>query len=254
MFADAPQSECLFVTGSLRFTRAAIGHALQTATETRFLLEAELIDTLSHTPLTASRLQQLLDDGTGTVAKTDTSIVETVALYPEELRVATPSIADHTDRPFAVVADDRQVADLTAAYGTLFEDAAPVDDRFADTGWRDVLAGIEAELGTAARDAFTTATDAADTVGSRRTAVSLPGLLCLVAAGQDCQQKQLGEVAEDLGLASRATITNAAVELEEAGLISREPVNVDRRGRPPKRLHLVDDTLEPVAYPDRLRD
>lgn len=254
LFADAPESECLFVSDSMQYTRAAVRRALETDTPTRFLLTAELTETLERDRLTAIQLQQLLDDGTATVNQFDADRVETVAVYADELRVATPAVADHTERPFGRLESDDQVTALAVAYDARLAASEPVNTPIAEIGWSALLEAATDTFDAAFRDAFAAAAATAPAAGTRYAPVSLTGLFCLVAAGQDCTQKALRRFLEDVGLASQGTVTHTATDLEAAGLITRVDVPVDRRGRPPKRLHLANDSLQPAAYADALED
>lgn len=234
-----PDTEtALFISDSPPLTRAAIHHSIETDTTTRFGLTADCIETLQRDRLAASRLQQLLDDDSATVTELDTDRTETVCITDQTVRIATPSIADYTETPVVVETQ----SDTAAAYRQLVDTGEPITERFAETGWHDILKAATETFDEAFAETLTAATQTANSTGS------LVEILCLVAATHEYTQKGLARFVETYGIASQGTVTNTANELEAAGIIDREPVSVDRRGRPPKRFLLVDETLEPAEY------
>lgn len=247
IFPEPTDSEWLFISDSPTFTRTVIRHALDTDQSSHFGLTEALVRKLRRDRLTASRLQQLVDKGTATVTKLDTDQIETVVITDDELRIATPGVADPTDHPALTVDAANQAADITAAYEQRVAAGTPVAEPFADVGWQDVLAAAANTFDDSFRETLAAAT-ATDVTEPQRGASPLVEILCVVAAAQECTQKALTQFVEAQGLASPGTVTNTANELEEAGLIEREPVSVDRPGRPPKRLLLADKTLEPAEY------
>lgn len=238
---------CTFVSDEFRLARAAVHHVFETNASVKFALTDSVLTELERDKLHASKLQELLDEATVTVTRLNVSSPGTIALSGEDLNLPTLGVADDIDCPVVSVDRADEGAAIAGAYEQLIAAGEPVTTSFAETGWTALLAAMADTFDEGYRERFVTAVEEAiESLSDTRPA--LLELLCLVAADRERTQNEVCQFAERHGIVSRGTVTNAIADLEDAGLVEREPVPVDRRGRPPKRLFLTDTSSEPADY------
>lgn len=249
LFTDAPASECILVTDSEAATRAAIEHAVMADTDLTLFIPPAVTTQLKSEPFTASRLQQLLDDDAADIYHLEMETTETVAVFPSEIRTPAPEISEQIEVDPLTITDTETIQQLRDEYQTQKSELERAEFQFLPTAWQDLCAAIETTFGNSFLETLKTASEGAPVVGTRTDPVTFTDLYVLTSASEELTQKEASQFAETHRLVSRAAITNAATALEEAGLITRENSTVNRRGRPPKQLSLVDETLEPRDYP-----
>lgn len=249
LFTDAPTSECILVTDSEALTRTAIRYAVDTDAALTLLVSQEVTRQLKSEPLTASRLHQLLEKEPAGVYHIEADSIDTVAIFPSELRVPTPIDSETTDVPALCFTDAETVRGVRSAYQSEIASRESVYFRDLPTPWQELVDAIESTFGDAFLKRLQTASEAAPIVGTREDPAAFSDLYVLTSAYEGRTQKEISKFAKTHRLVAPSTITNTAASLEEAGAIARETTSTDRPRRPPKRFKLLDTSLDPRDYP-----
>ena len=238
VFAD--EDDPIYVVNPSRETISALMSTLEDASEppeVRVLADEGTLKDVMDDFLVASTAADLVDDGTLSMRLLST--------------VPNHSVAVTGDGVYAMVA----IGDAVGGLGT--DDDAFVDDAidYYEGTWESaetyslrtpaisrVRSSLEAEIGEGTAADFDSvlsslATARGDGDGLDEVTISL-----LVAARNNELLYDISKWGEDVGLASKATVSRTKTKLEDMGLIDTEKVPIDV-GRPRLRLMLGDDRL-----------
>ncbi|QLG29774.1 hypothetical protein HUG10_19420 (plasmid) [Halorarum halophilum] len=142
------------------------------------------------------------------------------------------------------------VATIRSAFARSFSDAAEYE--VGVPGYTRLLESLDVAVGPAVREDVASVMEAGVTVRSSADGVDEIDTILLVGGRNGAQLFELSEWAEDLGVASRATMSSRKRQLEAAGLLTTEKIRADV-GRPRQRLLVAPEELRDSPPADLIR-
>ena len=143
--------------------------------------------------------------------------------------------------------DEAFVSAMNDVRRELVDEAGAFNLRTPGISLLEATAGTE--LGSAYRTDFQAAFEAVRVSSGDESRVDAVLLSLLVGAKSESLFYDLGRWAEDVGLASKATLSRRKCDLEARGLITTEKVPIEV-GRPRHRLRLADEHIETAGITD----
>ena len=203
-------------------------HRSEPPTVTDVLVSDAVQDDLNADFATATRFADLVAAGQVRLCELTGSPATRLAVTPTGVTAFV-----HPDDDIALRSTDTAVADkLFPHYASIAEAAAPTELRTPAKA--ELLETMADHLSPVIRTDFETALDRSESMGLLLDPVDLSLLL---AADHELLVYDLGRWTEDIGIASKATVSRAKMGLEERGLIQTETVPIEI-GRPRQRLLL----------------
>lgn len=196
--------------------------------------------------LLGSRLVERSDHVTYvTVAADDISALPVISTPDELLALVTLDSTTHE----LVAGNEADPADAYAKYQELAENASDANFRmpsrskmYATLADGESYDDFGEEL---ARDYQALLEALEDNEGVDNAEISLDSVLLLAGAKHEVPQYDLGRWAENVGAASKATVSRRKQRLEDLGIINTTKIPRDI-GRPRQRLHLADDSKDSI--------
>ncbi|GAB7012960.1 transcriptional regulator TbsP domain-containing protein [Halolamina salina] len=208
------------------------------------LIPQSTIDEVKNTFPLNSFFRQLIDESELSVYGIEESELPTLLISEDTIhfRILLGSVGQLVDVP-----RDREFEDLVEQFDSLATEATVA--QFDTPGWETILSRLEEEVGENTRLEFERLILAAHL--EELGALDEVSVAVIAAAQSGALQYNLGKWAEDIGLASKATISRRKSNLVDDGVIVTESVPVEV-GRPRERLHLSDDVqrVEIAEAPD----
>lgn len=237
---------CLLIDPSAAVLGAVAELATEPATElpeTDVLAEDGVLKTARDRFQVATGLAEGVAEGRLRLRVLDEAVNATLLVTPE----AVYAVVDGSETVGALGSDREPfVSDVRETYDERFTDADEFDLR--RPALSDALETLGESLGEPVAEEFERALAGANRVVGLDAVV---GLLVVVTARQDGLLYDLSQWSENVGLASKATVSRRKTRLEDTGLIETEKQPVDV-GRPRLRLVVDPDSELAEATPEEL--
>jgi predicted transcriptional regulator len=243
---DPAPDELLIVNPSVDTieTLVAVANSVPELPRIRLLGDESVLKPVRSNFMLASTLANLIEDDTLAIralpAHHDHNARKNSLLV---LPTEVVALVTAGDTVAGLLTDDAEfVSAANAVYMSAWDEAAdfplrtPAFSRMQMTLASEFGESVEADF-TGVLDSLATARGDDDDTGLDTVEISL-----LVAAKHEVQLYDISNWGEDVGLASRATISRTKTRLENRGLLATEKVPVDV-GRPRMRLQFADDRL-----------
>lgn len=210
-------------------------------TELRVLARASVLKTVRDDFLIASRVADLVDRGTVELRVAPDSLQSTLVISD----LSMSALVSNDGQLTALTSDDETfLADSLTDYDAQYEAGEAFSLR--TPGRTQLLETIDTEFGSAMREDVQAVLTAVDAVTGDPDHLGIVQIVLLLAAKHEQLLYDLGRWSEDVGLASKATLSRTKTDLEDAGLLTTEKVPIDV-GRPRMRLLLDHDDLVGVS-------
>lgn len=180
-----------------------------------------------------SLLQQVIEESNLSVSAVEEPQLPTIAMVEDkiEYKLTLGSVEQ-----FVKIPRNREFEEFVAEFDALVSEGTMTV--FDAPPWEMLLSELEEDVGEDTRLEFERLILAAQHEGLG--ALDETSVAVIAAAQSGALQYDLAKWAEEIGLASRATVSRRKTSLEKDGVIVTESVPVEV-GRPRERLHLSDD-------------
>lgn len=203
------------------------------ASDVEILAPESIIDELKRSFPLNSKFKEILEQHTTTLYATEEALLPTAVINREKVYYY---IQIGKVEKFVELAGDDIRTILTEEFESLLESATRVE---IDTpAWSELLTELESIVGSPTRSEFEQLIEAAQL--KDMNSLDVVSVAIIAAAQSGALTYDLGKWAEEVGVASKATISRRKSTLEDDGIIYTEKVPVEI-GRPRQRLVLADD-------------
>jgi hypothetical protein len=198
--------------------------------------------------LTATRAAEMVDEGRLTMRASDEHHLPSLLVTAGA--VTTVSALPGGDAVAVRTDDDDPVFTIRSAFVDAFSDATPFE--VTVPGYSRLLDSLDSAVGSDVRDDVAAVLEAGVSVRSSDATLDEIDTILLMGGRNGAQLYELSEWAEELGVASRATMSSRKRQLEAAGLLTTEKIHADV-GRPRQRLLVAADRLREASPVDLVR-
>ena len=248
----SPADEVVVVSGHVRVLREAVLAVAEAGEDApahvRILgTERALVEACDDF-LTASRAADLTDEERLSMRADDGGHLPSLLVTANE--VTTVSALPGGDAVAVTTDDEDSVFTIRSAFVRAFSNATPFE--VTVPGYSRLLESLDSAVGSDVRADVANVLQAGVTVRSSDAALDEIDTVLLMGGRNGAQLYELSEWAENLGLASRATMSSRKRQLEAAGLLTTEKIHADV-GRPRQRLLIAADSLQEASPADLVR-